>query len=346
MPSPKMPSTESLEDLFALLEVSPFASAEVLRAAHKALMMKYHPDNAKGSADEKRAQSVDQAYRILSSEKERARFVQKLKDRTGITVGPYVIKKLIAEGGFGRTYIGEHTLTKLPVCVKDCSAIEPEFDDVLVQEAKAMWDLRHFAIPAVRDVLHLDNGRLALVMSHIKGKTLEQVVEKAGRLDPEHVAWITERALNALMYLHHHGVIHGDVKPQNIIVQPEHTLVLVDYGLAVVKQSSHVASKGFTPFYAPPEEVAGQPLLPESDFYSLGMTMIYALSGSHDHVARANVPNHVPKEMCDFIRRLIVRDVLGRPQWDKDNLFEEIQKLRVDVFGRSRSGMKKLPGVD
>ena len=50
--------------------------------------------------------------------------------------------------------------------------------------------------------------------------------------------------------------------------------------------------------------------------------------------------------MCDFIKRLIVRDVLGRPQWDKDNLFEEIQKLRVDVFGRSRSGMKKLPGVD
>src|SRR3989338_8358848 len=344
MGSPKVPSMESLEDLYALLEVSPFASSEVLRATHKALMMKYHPDG--NGADEKRAQSVDQAYRILSNDRERARFAQKLKDRTGITVGPYVIRKLIAEGGFGRTYIGEHTITKLPVCVKDCSAIEPEFDDVLVQEAKAMWDLRHFSIPAVRDILHLENGRLALIMSHIQGKTLEQIVEKAGRLDSEHVAWITERMLNALMYLHHHGVIHGDVKPQNVIIQPEsHTVVLVDFGLSVVKQTSHMASKGFTPHYAPPEEVAGQPLLPESDFYSLGMTMIYALSGDHDHVARGNVPKGVPEELCGFIKRLIVRDLLGRPQWQEENLFEEIQKLRVKVFGRSRSGMKKIPGV-
>ena len=62
-------------------------------------------------------------------------------------------------------------------------------------------------------------------MSYVPGPTLEQIVEKVGKLDAETVAWIVDRLLNALLYLHHHGVIHrGYIKPQNVIVQPEDPL--------------------------------------------------------------------------------------------------------------------------
>jgi serine/threonine protein kinase len=83
-----------------------------------------------------------------------------------------------------------------------------------------MWDLRHYSIPAARDLIQLDDSTMALVMSYIPGPTLAQVIEKSGRMDAEHVAWISQRILNALMYMHERGIVHGDLKPQNIIIEP------------------------------------------------------------------------------------------------------------------------------
>ena len=73
--------------------------------------------------------------------------------------------------------------------------------------------MRHFSIPTIRDIVRLDDGSPMLVMSYIPGLTLEKVIKKVGKLDAEHVAWIAERCLNVLMYLHYNGVVHGDVKP-------------------------------------------------------------------------------------------------------------------------------------
>jgi serine/threonine protein kinase len=183
-------------------------------------------------------------------------------------------------------------------------------------------------------------------MSYIPGLTLQQIVEKSGALDAEHVAWITERVLNALSYIHRHGVVHGDLKPQNIIVQPEkHMAVLVDFGLSAVKPSHDSEAKGYTPYYAPPEEIAGKPILPESDYYSLGMTMIYALAGNTDMVEQKRVPAAVPDELCAFIKRMIARDVNNRPQYNKEDLTDVIVDLRRKVFGRARSNMKPIDGV-
>jgi serine/threonine protein kinase len=196
----------------------------------------------------------------------------------------------------------------------------------------------------MRDFQKMGDGSLALIMSYIPGPTWEQVVSKGGKMDPEDVAWITQRALNALKYLHFHGVVHGDVKPQNTIVQPEsHTIVLVDFGLSMVKPTKDAKARGYTPVFASPEQLRGDPLVPESDLYSLGMTMLYALSGDIQAVERFDVPSSVPKELCDFIQRLIVRDVRGRPNW-KEDLIETLRKLRLKVFGRDQSGLKPLRG--
>lgn len=324
-------------DHYATLHVHPRADQDVIRAAYKAL------EKTVSGPD---AVTLAEAYDVLSDIDRRARYdAERGRSRKGAVIGEYRVLEQIAEGGFGVTYKAEHVTLGTPVCIKQCSRIGPQADAVLIEEAKAMWDLRHYGIPAARTILRLEDGSMALVMSYIPGPTLSALIEKHGRMDAEHVAWIAQRTLNVLMYLHHNGVVHGDLKPQNVIIQPEtHTVVLVDFGLSSVKPAKGARSKGYTDHFAPPEQLAGGTILPESDFYSLGTTMLYALCGGDlDRVERLEVPSDVPEPLCRFIRRLIVKDPLSRPKWEDENLFETIQKVREQSFGRSQSGMKPLP---
>ncbi len=340
-----MKKPDSSANLYEILEVSPRARPEIVQAAYRALMKIYHPDN--GNSDGAMVRSINEAHAILGDPRKRKEYDGPAAElQPGAIIGEYRIEKMIAEGGFGKTFLATHLVLGESVCIKDCSNIAPEYAGILLEEAKAVWDMRHFSLPAMRGLLKISGGGFALVMSYIPGQTLSQIIEKVGRLDPEHVAWIAERVLNALKYLHFHGVIHGDIKPQNIIIQSDsHTVVLVDFGLSLVKPSCHSASKGFTECFAPPEEIAGSTLLPGSDFYSFGMTMLYALGGGVESVRRKQVPRDVPDALCSFIKRLIVHDVASRPQWKKEDLFETIQEVRKQAFGRSRSNMKPIPGI-
>jgi len=338
-----MASATTKPNYYGILEVSETARPEVIKAAYIALMKEYHPDKVNGS--EKMAKLLNEAYNLLSDPKKRASYDERKKTALGTVIGNVRILKEIAEGGFGTTYLGEHLITGEPVCVKHCHHVSAQSDEILIQEARAVWDLRHYSLPVMRDLVRLEDGSLALVMSYIPGPTLEQIVSKSGPLDPEHVAWITERVLNALMYLHSHGVVHGDIKPQNIIIQPtSHQATIVDFGLSMVKPRSDSVPKGYTPVFSPPEQLNGTPLVPESDLYALGMTMIYALSGSTEAAARLEVPKNVPDPLCRFIKRLIVRSVLSRPNWKSENIFESFRQAREASFGRSGSGMKPIPG--
>jgi serine/threonine protein kinase len=327
-------------DFYEILEVSPRARREVIDVAHKALLQIYHPDK---TGNDRVAKSIGEAYQTLKDEKARRKYDRERDKGGGKTIGDYRIIDMIAEGGFGKTYRGEHVLLGTPVCIKHASHVSPQDETILMEEAKAIWDLRHYAIPSIRNILKLDDGSLALVMSFVPGLTLEQITEKNGRLDAETVCWITERILNALRYLHYHGVVHGDVKPQNVIVQPDsHMVVLVDYGLSLIRPAADSSSKGYTPFYAPPEQINGLTLLPESDLYSLGMTMIAALGGD---LGRKQVPEEVPDQVCDFIKNLVAHDILNRPRWDRDDLVEELQMVRKKAFGRTSSFGKKIAGL-
>jgi serine/threonine protein kinase len=328
-------------DPYKVLEVSNRASQPVIKAAYQALTKIHHPDH--GATDGSKIREINAAYEIVSDSTKKKKFDKESNNKKGTIIGSYRVLEAIAEGGFGSTYKGEHLLTKDPVCIKHCSMVSPAHDAILIQEMKSIWDLRHYSLPVMRDLQRLDDGSLALIMSYIPGYTLEQVVEKAGKIDPETTAWITERILNALLYLHHHGVIHGDIKPQNIIVQPTtHSVVLVDFGLAMVKPGSSDKSLGYTPIFASPEQIGGKALLPASDYYSVGMLMIYALNGGK-RMDKKEVPAAVPYSMANFISQITKKDVLQRPQMD---LFDAFTKVRLDSFGRTRSGMKDIPGFN
>jgi serine/threonine protein kinase len=332
-------------DYYAILQIHRRAGTDVIKAAYQALMFKHRFESGSSAI----AQSLTQALRILSDPNTRAQYDTERNQLSGKIIGGFRVIKKIAEGGFGKTYEGAHILTGEPVCIKHCSEISPESETILIEEAKAMWDLRHFSFPAVRDLVRLDDDSLALVMSFIKGPTLAQIIEKYGRMDAEHVAWITHRILNALMYLHVHGIVHGDIKPQNIIVQPlDRTVVLIDFGLAMIKPKRGDESKGYTDHFAPPEQLAGKVLIPESDLYSLGMTMIYALCGGvAERLATRSIPTSVPEPLSDFISRVTARQPLDRPRvWEKENLYEEFEKIRINSFGHAHSGGTKPLNID
>jgi len=319
---------------YRTLEIATNASPAVAQAAYRELA-KQHKD------DDDCLRRLNAAKEIILDEKRREKYDELNAPGAGGVLGNYKILKVIAEGGFGRTYLAEHIVLGVKACIKHAHRISSEDEALLHEEAKAIWDLRHYGIPNIRDTLKLDDGSVALVMSYIEGPTLAEILEKYPKgLDAEHVAWITERVLNILKYLHYHAVVHGDVKPQNIIVQTDkHMVTLVDYGLSAIRPRSGSSNKGYTPLFAAPEQIRGGALLPETDFYSLGMTMIFALGGD---IQTKSVPSHTPDNMCAFIKRLIAYDLKGRPRWEHEDIHENFQVLREKDFGRRTSNMKPL----
>lgn len=321
------------KDFYGILEVSPRARERVIQAAFRELCKEYPNDSDKLKVLIEAKETLLDAPKRKAYDKDRGL-------KVGKVIGNYRLISEIASGGFGTTYLGEHTYLKTKVCIKHASEVSPQDEEIMMQEAKAVWDLRHWAIPAVRDIIKLEDGSLAIVQSYIPGPTIANFVEKHGGMEAEHVCWIAERCLNALQYLADNGVVHGDVKPQNVIFQTEsHSVVLVDYGLSLVRPRHDTVNKGYTPYFASPEQEKGMTLVPESDLYSLGMTMIYALGGD---VAAKSVPDDTPDEVCKFIKRLIPYQVSSRPNWKSENLCKTISEVRQKAFGRRASNMKPL----
>lgn len=255
----------------------------------------------------------------------------------GIIVGNYEVIREIGCGGFARTYLAKHNLLGEKACIKQNINLTTEDKELLRKEAKLLWRIHHHSLPTLRDYLELDDGSCVLIMSFVRGKDLYKVVKEdfPDGIDPEHACWITQRLLNALHYLHFYGIIHGDVKPQNILIVPDdHNAVLVDYGLSCIKPKSSTPTVGCTEAFAAPEQLEGLPPIPESDIFGLGGTMIYALGGNH---RAATYPATVPKELQDFFNKMVVRDVHRRPK-NTSELVEELVSIRKKLFGRVSSG--------
>lgn len=330
-------------NLYDVLQVKPTADEAVIKAAANALLKDgKHPDLGGGNTV---ARVIIEAKDILTDTAKRADHNQKIRDQAGKNkIGNYRIIRKIAEGGFGIAYEAMHSILKERVCIKHSINISDYDTQLLIREAKAVWNLRHHALPDIKDILVLDDGSCALVMSYIEGPTLQQVIEdyqsRKKEMDPENACWIMSRILDALRFLHYNGVVHGDVKPQNIIVQDNtHAAVLVDYGLASVKPSRKTKPDGYTPLFAAPESRTDKPPIPETDLFCLGLTMIYALGG--DPVNR-RIPGSTPKPIKDFLQRLVIEDVMKRPNWEKVNLLTELNEAREEAFGRAHTGNKKL----
>jgi eukaryotic-like serine/threonine-protein kinase len=246
-------------------------------------------------------------------------------------IGQYKILKLLGEGGFGKTYLGKHTLLGKSVALKQSHFSTTEAQRILLDEASLLWDINHWALPTVKDAL-IHDGSLIMVMSFVEGEDLLKHVQAKGALDAETTCWIAQRVLSALYYLHFRGIVHRDVKPPNIIVDFDaHLATLVDFGLSKLRPDGSPDPSGYTPDFGAPEQVAGKAPLPESDIYSLGMTMLFVMGGD---LRTKAMPDSVPVPLQEFIQDMVRQDPLARPQ-DANRLNARLSDLRQQLFGRT-----------
>lgn len=249
-------------------------------------------------------------------------------------IGQYEVLKKIGEGNFGRTFEGRHRILGTPACIKQERTGNPVYMKLFREEATLLARIHHVSLPAFRDYLELPDFGQVIVMSFIAGENLRKKVSEEGAIDDEHITWIAQRALDALSYLHFRGIVHCDVKPDNLILHlEEHNAVLVDFGLGIANPDATTLAKGGTESYVPPEFENGLPPIPASDIYSLGKTLVFLAGGNPQ---TGTLPKNMHPQLAECVRAMIRKDPLARPQ-DAHSLSRAITEIRRRIFGRTET---------
>ncbi|WP_328946967.1 serine/threonine protein kinase [Streptomyces sp. NBC_00250] len=253
--------------------------------------------------------------------------------------GRYVLDRdPIASGGMGTVWRGYDRKLKRAVAVKELRFAEglSESDRArqwarVMVEARAAARLDHPGIVPVYDVIE-DDGRAWIVMRLVPGRSLAQEVDASGALSPQRTAEIGLEILAALEAAHAEGILHRDVKPQNVLLDDEGKAVLTDFGIASVMGTTQpLTATGMvvgTVGYVAPERLSGSDVGPKADLWSLGATLYFMVEGrpaynADDVVAMiAAVATRDPEPMrragalAPAIAGLLIRDVGTR--WDTE----------------------------
>ncbi len=200
--------------------------------------------------------------------------------------GRYALGDLIGEGGAARVYHARDTVLDRTVALKllrDEYSADSDFVSRFYREARAIAALSQPNIVDIYDYGN-DNGTYFIVMPYIAGTDLKAILKREGRLPPGQVVDYADGLLNALTAAHDRGIIHRDVKPQNILVRASDGLVkLTDFGVArtldTAQQETVAGTTIGTAHYMAPEQVSGQLLSPATDLYAVGIVLFEALTG-------------------------------------------------------------------
>lgn len=261
---------------------------------------------------------------------------QLLRGKTrGFTIGNYKVLERLGSGGMAVVYLCEHQATRRRVAIKVLPSAKTEDVATLkrfYREARAGTALDHENIVRVHGISQ-EGSRHFMVMEYVAGALLGSLVKQNGPLHPLRACHYIRQAAAGLQHLHETGLVHRDIKPDNLILDRTGIVKILDLGLARFNQGSdEVLTKGIlgTPDYLAPEQTLDSHLVDiRADVYSLGGTFYYLLTGQapfgegttaqklHWHKTRIPDPVRtlrpdVPETLSQMIARMMAKQPADR----------------------------------
>ncbi len=267
--------------------------------------------------------------------------------------GQYQLQREVGRGGMGIVYVANDPRLDRLVAIKTLPphlANDAVVRDRFLREARTAAALSH---PNIVPVYRADEigGTVFFVMGYVDGESLSSRIQRAGPMSPRDLLPILRDVSDALGYAHTRGVIHRDVKAENILIDgATHRAMVTDFGIARVAATAPMTATGTvlgTVSYMSPEQVSGDQVDGRSDIYSLGVLAFYALSGHFPfesntpsavlvaHVttsppALRDVAPQVPESVADIVDRCLLKDPAHRFEYAEE-LEEALIAAEQDV---------------
>jgi serine/threonine-protein kinase len=277
---------------------------------------------------------------------------------------------LIGSGGMALVYRGLDMRTRRPVAMK---TLRIEYRRDIDSRMRFRREIRTLAFLTHRNVvkifdLYEDDDAPWAIMEFIDGSSLKDIVQERGRLDLDEIASVLEQTADALDYLHSHGMVHLDVKPQNLIVQPDGLVKLIDFGLAQAAQTPQELIGGSTfgtVSYLAPEQASGEKVDIQTDVYALGCVVYELLTGRppfdaddasvRNDIIRAHLEDDpvLPSQVDPTagvpasIDPIVIGALMKRPhdRWQDAPTFADQFRMAVDDAAEDRTNRRGVAGA-
>jgi len=246
--------------------------------------------------------------------------------------GRFRLVERIASGGMGDVWRCVDEVLGRTVAVKillPALLEEPGFSERFRGEALTMATINHPSVVDIYDYGSDPSAGAYLVMEYVEGDALSRTLGRVSRLTPARTMALVAQAADALQAAHEKGVVHRDVKPGNLLVRPNGTLVLTDFGIARSAGAAALTAAGSvlgTAMYISPEQAMGEQASPLSDVYALGVVAYQCLAGRrpfegenpleiamrHVREAAPPLPPDIPPNVRAIVERAMAKDPKAR----------------------------------